>query len=333
MFRRTFLLLGAFLVGASLILARLPAGHADVTPQVVPPPALDLPAGTGPEVATLSGGCFWGIQGIFEHVRGVQRAVSGYAGGPADTANYRSVSTGSTGHAETVQITYDAAQISYGQILQIFFSVGLDPTEVDRQGPDDGTQYRSEVWAANPDQAKVARAYIAQLDAAHVWRQPIATRVDPLVGFYPAEDYHQDFLVRHPDQPYIAFYDIPKVQALARLFPEAWRTDPGDPGGDEVAMATQEDVLAPSAHRLQSTCQPHSNNCCSRIHTLHVSVAEVALDDPVDIEAQHPQHVPVDAQRIGPEDIIRCRISGISVETRYLVLRLDEVSVYDDRPA
>jgi len=220
------MLLAGAVASAGLLVARPPDARAGAAPQVVPPPALDLPPGAGPQVATLSGGCFWGIQGVFEHVRGVQKAVSGYAGGPADTADYRSVSTGSTGHAETVQITYDPAQISYGQILRVFFSVGLDPTEVDRQGPDDGTQYRSEVWAANPEQAQVARAYIAQLDAAHVWRRPMATRVDPLLGFYPAEDYHQDFLTRHPDQPYIVFYDIPKVRALARLFPEEWRPDP-----------------------------------------------------------------------------------------------------------
>jgi len=230
MIGQRFLLPGMLLAGAvasaGLLVARPPDARAGAAPQVVPPPALDLPPGAGPQVATLSGGCFWGIQGVFEHVRGVQKAVSGYAGGPADTADYRSVSTGSTGHAETVQITYDPAQISYGQILRVFFSVGLDPTEVDRQGPDDGTQYRSEVWAANPEQAQVARAYIAQLDAAHVWRRPMATRVDPLLGFYPAEDYHQDFLTRHPDQPYIVFYDIPKVRALARLFPEEWRPDP-----------------------------------------------------------------------------------------------------------
>jgi peptide-methionine (S)-S-oxide reductase len=222
----TIFLAGAVAVTAGLLLARPPSAHADAAPQLVQAPALDVPVGAGPEVATLSGGCFWGIQGIFQHVRGVEKAVSGYAGGSAETANYESVSTGTTGHAETVQITYDPAQISYGRILQIFFSVALDPTEMDGQGPDEGTQYRSEVWTANPDQERVARAYIAQLEAAHVWRQPIATRIDPLVAFYAAEEYHQDFLARHPSQPYIAFYDIPKVQALARLFPEAWRADP-----------------------------------------------------------------------------------------------------------
>jgi peptide-methionine (S)-S-oxide reductase len=213
-------------ISAGLLLVPPPAARGDAVPQVVPPPALNVPERTGPQIATLSGGCFWGVQGIFEHVRGVEEAVSGYAGGSATTANYQSVSSGTTGHAETVQITYDPTQISYSRILQIFFSVALDPTEVDRQGPDEGTQYRSEIWTTSPDQERVARAYIAQLDAAHFWGQSIATRVDPLAAFYPAEDYHQDFLARHPSQPYIAFYDIPKVQALARLFPEAWRPDP-----------------------------------------------------------------------------------------------------------
>ena len=156
----------------------------------VPPPAIDLPAAAGLQTVVLSGGCFWGIQGVFEHVQGVERAVAGYAGGSKDTAQYETVSTGSTGHAESVQITYDPKQITYGRLLQIFFSVALDPTEVNHQGPDDGTQYRSEVWVDNADQARVAKAYIAQLDKAHVFDAPIATRVDTLPGFYPAEGYH-----------------------------------------------------------------------------------------------------------------------------------------------
>ena len=186
---------------------------------VVPPPAHDLPATGTPQIAVLSGGCFWGVQGVFEHVRGVQRVLAGYSGGAAATANYETVSTGETGHAESVQITYDPKQISYGRILQIFFSVATDPTTKDAQGPDSGTQYRSEVFAADADQAKVARAYIAQLDAAHAYHAPIATRVDALSGFYPAEAYHQDFLETHPDYPYIVFNDMPKVAALKALFP------------------------------------------------------------------------------------------------------------------
>jgi peptide-methionine (S)-S-oxide reductase len=186
---------------------------------VVPAPAMDVTNAAGPQTIVLSGGCFWGVQGVFEHVKGVQRAVSGYAGGKADNANYETVSGGDTGHAESVQITYDPKVISYGKILQIFFSVVLDPTMVNAQGPDTGTQYRSEIWTANADQARVAQAYIAQLDAAHVFHAPIATRVDPVSAFYPAEGYHQDFLEYHPDYPYIVYNDMPKVAALKALFP------------------------------------------------------------------------------------------------------------------
>ncbi len=196
-----------------------PIAHGAESEHVVPPPAADLAATAAPQTAVLSGGCFWGVQGVFEHVRGVQRVVAGYSGGKADTANYDTVSTGDTGHAESVQITYDPKQISYGRILQIFFSVALDPTMHDAQGPDSGSQYRSEVFAVNPDQARVAHAYIAQLDAAHAYGAPIATRVDPLSGFYPAEAYHQDFLEHNPDYPYIVINDMPKVRALQTLFP------------------------------------------------------------------------------------------------------------------
>ncbi len=195
-----------------------PAARAEGE-HVVPAPAADLPATQATQTAVLSGGCFWGVQGVFEHVRGVQRVLAGYSGGKADTANYETVSTGETGHAESVQITYDPKQITYGRILQIFFSVALDPTLHDAQGPDSGTQYRSEIFAATPDQARIARAYIAQLDAAHAFPAPIATRVDPLSGFYPAEAYHQDFLEHNPDYPYIVMNDMPKVRALQSLFP------------------------------------------------------------------------------------------------------------------
>jgi peptide-methionine (S)-S-oxide reductase len=170
-------------------------------------------------MAVLSGGCFWGVQGVFEHVKGVTRVVAGYSGGDRDTADYETVSTGTTGHAESVQITYDPHVISYGKLLQIFFSVALDPTMKDAQGPDSGTQYRSEIWVATPEQKAVAVAYVAQLDAARTYGAPIATRVDPLHGFYPAEAYHQDFLETHPDYPYIVYNDMPKVAALRALFP------------------------------------------------------------------------------------------------------------------
>ena len=176
-------------------------------------------AASGPQTVVLAGGCFWGVQGVFEHVKGVQRAVAGYAGGAKSTAQYETVSNGDTGHAESVQITYDPHQISFGQILQIYFSVVTDPTEVNRQGPDEGTQYRSDVFATTADQANIATAYIAQLDAAHVFPRKIATRVDMLPGFYPAEAYHQDFLQNNPDYPYIVVNDMPKVEALKADFP------------------------------------------------------------------------------------------------------------------
>jgi peptide-methionine (S)-S-oxide reductase len=174
----------------------------------------------------LSGGCFWGVQGVFEHVKGVTRVLAGYAGGAKDTAQYETVSGGDTGHAESVQITFDPKQISYGHLLQIFFSVALDPTQVNAQGPDEGTQYRSEVFAIGAEQQRVAQAYIAQLGQAHLFAGPIATRVDPLPAFYPAEAYHQDFLVRNPTYPYIAYNDMPKVEALRRLFPTDYRAAP-----------------------------------------------------------------------------------------------------------
>jgi len=220
-----------FLVGGTAILAigamalRAPAlGAEDV--QVVPAPALDVKTATGPQTAVLSGGCFWGVQGVFEHVKGVTKVLAGYSGGEKSTADYETVSTGTTGHAESVQITYDPQQISYGKLLQIFFSVALDPTMKDAQGPDTGTQYRSEIFAANPEQQKVAAAYIAQLDAAHSFNAPIATRIDPLHGFYPAEAYHQDFLEKNPDYPYIVYNDLPKVEALKHLFPSIYTAQP-----------------------------------------------------------------------------------------------------------
>jgi peptide-methionine (S)-S-oxide reductase len=195
---------------------------------MVPPPSIDDPhaAGGSLQTAVISGGCFWGVQGVFEHVKGVKRAVAGYAGGERATAEYETVSTGTTGHAESVEITYDPAQISYGQLLQIAFSVAFDPTELNRQGPDSGTQYRSEFFYADEAQKKVATAYIAQLNEAHVFRRQIVTRVDPLHGFFAAEGYHQDYLTLHPTQPYIAMNDLPKVENLKRLFPDLYLQQP-----------------------------------------------------------------------------------------------------------
>ena len=194
----------------------------------IPNPKVDNPlsAAKGQETAVLAGGCFWGIQAVFEHVKGVQRAVSGYAGGAAGTAHYELVGTGTTGHAESVEVTFDPAQVSFGRLLQVFFSVAHDPTQLNYQGPDMGTQYRSSIFFVDAAQQRVAQAYIAQLNAAHAFPKPIVTRVDPLKGFYPAEGYHQDYLLLHPDQPYIVFNDLPKLTHLRRAFPDRYRDDP-----------------------------------------------------------------------------------------------------------
>ncbi|TAN02687.1 MAG: peptide-methionine (S)-S-oxide reductase [Rhizobiaceae bacterium] len=192
--------------------------------RTIPVPTIDEPAGAGhSEVAVLAGGCFWGVQGVFQHVKGVEQAVSGYAGGGKATADYETVSTGTTGHAESVKITFDPHKISYGKLLQIYFSVVQDPTELNRQGPDDGTQYRSTIFPQDAEQAKVAKTYIAQLDKAHVFGAKIVTTIEPGKAFYPAEGYHQNFLVRHPDYPYIVINDQPKVANLKRFFPQEYR--------------------------------------------------------------------------------------------------------------
>ena len=194
---------------------------------VIPPPMVDLPAGQATSAVTvLAGGCFWGVQGVFQHVKGVTSAVSGYAGGEKRTAVYEIVSMGNTGHAESVQITYDPRQISYGRLLQLYFSVVHDPTELNRQGPDSGPQYRSTIFAASPEQANVARAYIVQLDRAHVFKKPVVTTIEQGRAFYTAEDHHQDFLTLNPTYPYIAINDIPKVEDLKRLFPQLYRAEP-----------------------------------------------------------------------------------------------------------
>jgi len=191
----------------------------------IPAPAFDAPkvAASGAaarlETAVVAGGCFWGVQGVYQHLKGVKNVVSGYAGGEHATADYESVSDGDSGHAESVQITYDPSQVSYGQILQVFFSVAHDPTQLNRQGPDTGTQYRSSIFYANDLQKKIAEGYITQLNAAKVYPQRIVTRVDPLKGFYAAEGYHQDYLLNHPSEPYIVINDLPKVRNFQRLLP------------------------------------------------------------------------------------------------------------------
>jgi peptide-methionine (S)-S-oxide reductase len=193
---------------------------------IIPAPAVDVQAADGIQTAVVAGGCFWGVQGVFQHTAGVVNAVSGYAGGSKAAANYNTVSTGTTGHAESVQIKYDPKKISYGKILQIFFSVVHDPTQLNRQGPDSGTQYRSAIFTASDEQKKIADAYIAQLNSAKVYKKPIMTKVGPLEGFYPAEAYHQDYLTLHPDQPYIAYNDIPKVENLKKLFADNYLEKP-----------------------------------------------------------------------------------------------------------
>src|SRR5580692_319114 len=194
---------------------------------VIPAPALDAPVlGPAPRSIVLAGGCFWGVQGVFEHTKGVTRAVSGYSGGKKETAHYEMVGTGRTGHAESVSITYDPQQISYGKILQIYFSVAHDPTQLNRQGPDFGTQYRSAIFYTDDAQKRVADAYIAQLGSAKAFRRPIVTQVAPLTQFFPAEAYHQDYVLSHPTQLYIVVNDLPKVDNFKRLFMQIYREAP-----------------------------------------------------------------------------------------------------------
>ena len=218
---------------ATILLAGLMAAAFGISPstaekaRLVPAPTADEPAGrSSPEVLVLAGGCFWGVQGVFQHIDGVTSAVSGYAGGAADTAHYNLTTRGDTGHAESVRITYDPARVSYGKLLQVFFSVAHDPTELNYQGPDRGTQYRSAIFPQNEEQARLAKEYVAQLDTAHVFGAPVVTTIEPGKTFYKAEAYHQDYLTHNPDQPYIAYYDMPKIKNLEQLFPSLYRPDP-----------------------------------------------------------------------------------------------------------
>jgi peptide-methionine (S)-S-oxide reductase len=197
------------------------------TGRAVPPPVSDVRVDDATsQVAVFAGGCFWGVQGVYQHVTGVTSAVSGYAGGNKGSAHYESVGRGDSGHAEAVRITYDPRQVSYGNLLQIFFSVAHNPTELNRQGPDVGTQYRSTIFPTDVLQARIAKAYIDQLNAARVFAAPVVTTIEPDRPFYPAEDYHQDYLTLHPDQPYIAINDLPKIAELKRLFPDRYRAAP-----------------------------------------------------------------------------------------------------------
>jgi peptide-methionine (S)-S-oxide reductase len=199
----------------------LPACASSDSAKALPDPKVDTPlaAAKGTRTAVFAGGCFWGVEAVFRHVKGVTQAVSGYAGGDARTAKYEIVSSGDTGHAESVRVTYDPSRITYGQLLKVFFSVAHDPTELNRQGPDTGTQYRSAIFFADAEQKRVADAYIAQLQAARVFPRRIVTQVTPLKAFYEAESYHQNYLALHPDQPYIVFNDLPKLANLQKQFP------------------------------------------------------------------------------------------------------------------
>jgi peptide-methionine (S)-S-oxide reductase len=206
--------------------APLAARAAEVA-VVIPSPLLDNPKVSGSlQTAVLAGGCFWGVQGVYQHVRGVHRVRSGYAGGTKATAEYEAVSRGDTGHAESVEISFDPEELSYGEILQIFFSVVHDPTQLNSQGPDTGTQYRSNIFYADESQERIAQAYITQLEGTKAFGRPLVTRVDPLSAFYPAEAYHQDFLIRNPTYPYIVINDLPRIENLRKVFPARFRERP-----------------------------------------------------------------------------------------------------------
>lgn len=204
-----------------------PLLNAAEAPTIIAAPALDNPKAASPlQTTVLAGGCFWGIQGVFEHVKGVHKVVAGYAGGDKATASYKTVSSGTTGHAESVQITFNPAEVSYGELLHIFFSVAHDPTQLNRQGPDSGTQYRSAVFYTDETQKNIAQAYIAQLNKSKAFSHDIVTRVDSYKGFYAAEGYHQDFLIHNPNYPYIVFNDLPKIENLKRIFPNYYAAQP-----------------------------------------------------------------------------------------------------------
>ena len=203
------------------------AALAAEAPVVIPAPALDNPKTPGPvQTAVIAGGCFWGVHGVYQHVRGVQRVLSGYSGGTKATADYEAVSRGATGHAESVEIRFDPRELGYGEILQIYFSVVHDPTQLNRQGPDTGPQYRTNIFYVDESQKRIAQAYIAQLEKARAFARAIVTRVDPLSAFYPAEAYHQDFLVKNPTYPYIVVHDLPKIGNLKKVFPGHYREQP-----------------------------------------------------------------------------------------------------------
>jgi peptide-methionine (S)-S-oxide reductase len=209
----------------SMIMFLNACSSADASAVAIPDPKLDAPLATikGEQTAVFAGGCFWGVEAVFDHVKGVTKAESGYSGGSADSAQYYTVASGGTGHAESVRVTYDPSQITYGQLLKVFFAVAHDPTELNRQGPDVGTQYRSAIFYANEEQKRIAESYIEQLDQAKVFGDKIATQVGPLKAFYQAEGYHQNYLVNHPNEPYIVYNDMPKLLNLKKLLPELYK--------------------------------------------------------------------------------------------------------------
>jgi peptide-methionine (S)-S-oxide reductase len=216
------------LVALALALLAWQSGFAQEAPVRIPAPKEDTPLATqsGEATAVIAGGCFWGMQGVFEHVKGVKLVLSGYSGGTVANPGYEEVSSGTTGHAESIEIKYDPSQVTYGTLLQVYFSVAHNPTELNRQGPDEGTQYRSAIFYSSDEQKKVAQAYIAQLNAAGVYPSPIVTETTPFKAFYAAEDYHQDYLIHHPDSMYIAFNDLPKIDNLKQMFPELYLDKP-----------------------------------------------------------------------------------------------------------
>jgi peptide-methionine (S)-S-oxide reductase len=229
-FLRPLLVLRAPLAVVALALGTLfvllPAAGASSSPAVAPPPTVDVAAGGGTQTAVFAGGCFWGVQGVFQHVNGVKSVIAGYAGGTADTADYDSVESGKTAHAESVRVVFDATKISYGQLLQIYFSVAHDPTQLNRQGPDHGTHYRSTVFPSNAEQARVASAYIEQLTRANAFGKALATTVEPGKSFFPAETYHQDYMILNPANPYVVIHELPKIENLKRLFPQVYQAAP-----------------------------------------------------------------------------------------------------------
>ena len=230
-FQKANLIRGGLFVSAAVLIA-LASGVLQVPARAneavaLPPPAAEEPAGTAAtETAVLAGGCFWGMQAVFEHVNGVKKVVSGYSGGNVESPSYEQVTTGATGHAESVEITFDPKEVSYGKLLQVYFSVAHDPTQLNYQGPDHGTQYRSAIFFTSESQQKVAKAYIDQLTAAKSFDEPIVTEITPMSVFYPAEDYHQDYYFLHPESMYIQYHDVPKVENLQKVFPDLWRPDP-----------------------------------------------------------------------------------------------------------